>query len=648
MPSSLELLQNQPIRFGYTAETCANNDDRDYCNLVQDGDYVEIELRRTLGSSLGCGLDDIASASTVLNGTFTGSATGWTLGGGWSYASNKISITASTGTATGQILGVVAGGIYKVVVTTAATTTGDDLDVTLDGTLIGYIPVGSVAGAYIFYGLGGSGSIDISGTSITTSVDSVEAYRVSSCLEFTVSDGTITFSELGELIVNGSVSITATLPFETSPVYSIQTEILFAEVESGELTAVYGADVLSSRSINNGTMTWTLNDSGYTTLGIGLSDFVGKIRTISFTQLSSNYLFTLNDLDGNFVASLSTYNTTYHGEYIWIKFSPQEQGFSYGCYKIGVYDPYLHTDDWLEYYYDFTTMGSPWTESGGTWSLSAAGYAYDSAIANGDAYTIEAVPSSFEMAWGNLYFTTGTLSGPGVGTLSMGATLNSPPTDVLMGVGATASSNTTYRQAIEGSPAVTFASLVNQVRPTIFITGSVVGSDHVEFTEAYYKVYPYHLDYLSNCINYKAVHDCTKLIHAQPGQNLGFDSTFGFALVQRFRVVKIIPNYDIKASDFIGSDSTRTLISGTGQKAYTLLFDYMGELAHDTVFSFVMSKIVYIGDSYADIFNTGKRYFIIPQNYQPEWDKDGKYNLAMGRIQIIEYDQIKFTTNCGN
>jgi hypothetical protein len=73
----------------------------------------------------------------------------------------------------------------------------------------------------------------------------------------------------------------------------------------------------------------------------------------------------------------------------------------------------------------------------------------------------------------------------------------------------------------------------------------------------------------------------------------------------------------------------------------------MGEVAHDVVMTLILSREVYFGDDYATVTSTGTRYFILPQDYQPEWDKDGKQNLAMGRILAMEQDQVKFTTNCG-
>jgi hypothetical protein len=173
-----------------------------------------------------------------------------------------------------------------------------------------------------------------------------------------------------------------------------------------------------------------------------------------------------------------------------------------------------------------------------------------------------------------------------------------------------------------------------------------VGGDNFIWENATYKIYPYHQDYLSNCFVYSESVPCSKVIYAFPGENLGFNSNCSFAIVKRVRAVRIIPTYKVTSSDFIGSDGTRTLVSGSGQKIYTILFDYMDELSHDVIMTLLLCKVVWIGTAINTVATNDNRYFLIPQDYTPEWDKDGKLNLAMGRIQAIQFNQVKFTTNC--
>lgn len=67
-----------------------------------------------------------ADIGYVTNGSFTGSATGWTLGSGWSYGSNAVAHAASGGTATltQTSMNVVIGGVYTVTYTISGMTAG--------------------------------------------------------------------------------------------------------------------------------------------------------------------------------------------------------------------------------------------------------------------------------------------------------------------------------------------------------------------------------------------------------------------------------------------------------------------------------------------------------------------------------------------
>jgi len=65
-----------------------------------------------------------ADIAYVTNGTFTGSATGWTLGSGWSYGSNAVSHTSGTATMTQTSMNVVIGGVYTVTYTISGMSAG--------------------------------------------------------------------------------------------------------------------------------------------------------------------------------------------------------------------------------------------------------------------------------------------------------------------------------------------------------------------------------------------------------------------------------------------------------------------------------------------------------------------------------------------
>lgn len=647
MASSLDLLQHQPIRFGFQAETCANNDNRAYCNLIQDGDIVQAQLRRTLGTQLGCSILDEDATQLATNPDFTASSAGWSLNGGWTWdAGGFVFVSAGTGSVRQTFAAMVNDAMYKVTVVTSSTVTTAALQVTLSGVVIGSLAAGTLAGTYDFYGVADTGNTTFgvqSAASQSVEVTTIGLYRVAECYTFNVTSGTVSYDPTLGLAIDGTVTITIAPTFEPSAFYSPQVTLHFADYQTGTLTFSFDdAGPSDAMDASNGDFVWTMNSSVYQDIEIVFTDFIGTLETTGLVQLSSDYYFALYDLDGVFIRDLNAL-VRYCGEYIHLSFTPQDEGMAYGCYKIGLYDPYLHEDQ-STFSYDFTTLGVAWaTTTGTTWALTpGVGYEFTSTTANGTAATSEAVAlSPFKLAWIKLRIETGTVSGAGAATA--GAYISNffgPPT-----LSNVVVSDTIYRTALDGDATLNYTT---PVLPTIFVTGATAG-DVYTFENAYYKIYPYHVDYYSNCFNYLESHPCSKVIYTLPGENLGFNTNrCSFEIVQRFRILRINPSYKISGNDFIASDGTRLLISGQGNKVYTLLFDYMDEVAHDVVQTIILSKEVWIGDDYLTVTTNGTRYFVIPQDYTPEWEKNGKLNLAMGRIELIEYDQVKFTTNCGN
>lgn len=110
-------------------------------------------------------------AELVSNGTFTGSAAGWTLGAGWAYGANNAAATLSDA-ALSQDIAVSAGtwNILKFNVTRAAGTVQPSLDGISAGSTI------NAAGRYflrIWGGDGGTQTLAFTGTGFTGTIDNV-------------------------------------------------------------------------------------------------------------------------------------------------------------------------------------------------------------------------------------------------------------------------------------------------------------------------------------------------------------------------------------------------------------------------------------------------------------------------------------------
>ena len=98
----------------------------DSTDMVYDGDKLGLGVTPTekLHVEGNTRIEQIAGPELVTNGTFTGSATGWTLGTGWAYNSNDVAHTAGNTAAMSQTVTIVAGQSYRVQVTQVSGTAG--------------------------------------------------------------------------------------------------------------------------------------------------------------------------------------------------------------------------------------------------------------------------------------------------------------------------------------------------------------------------------------------------------------------------------------------------------------------------------------------------------------------------------------------
>ena len=126
----------------------------------------------------------------ITNGSFTGNATGWTLGSGWSYSTNKVSHNGSAKSDLQQdnISGLVGGAVYKITLTVSNASTsaagptvyistkytGSSDTFQGDGTHSAYVNLAS-----------STGTLEIRGTStgLTFKIDDVTLFATSTAVE---------------------------------------------------------------------------------------------------------------------------------------------------------------------------------------------------------------------------------------------------------------------------------------------------------------------------------------------------------------------------------------------------------------------------------------------------------------------------------
>ena len=141
--------------------------------------------------------------------------------------------------------------------------------------------------------------------------------------------------------------------------------------------------------------------------------------------------------------------------------------------------------------------------------------------------------------------------------------------------------------------------------------------------------------YKSNCISISDNVGCTKLFEGYTNgykqmQGLLFPSpdggtTIPFKISERVRFLKFNPFYPRDTESYNFSDGTKRNTYSMREKYYEGLLDYADETLHDAVSAQIDCDIFEID---------GDQFYVRGEDYKPEWDKDGRMNLAQSRIQL--------------
>jgi len=146
-----------------------------------------------------------------------------------------------------------------------------------------------------------------------------------------------------------------------------------------------------------------------------------------------------------------------------------------------------------------------------------------------------------------------------------------------------------------------------------------------------------------NYINYKNDGwECTKMVESW-NDGFAFGFYFGdiaapdFVLRQRLRVLAFNPVYRNAGEEYLYSSGNTGRSFAQSQKARTAWFDYMDEYAHDCTRTQLLGQKLLI-DNYAFYYPT--------EDYEPEWNERGAYNLAQSRVTVFHEEAI-FGSTCG-
>lgn len=148
----IEFIPNQPIIFTDNSQSCLNNDNKAYAQMMQPDDMMCVQMKQDPCSyEQMCTIVDPETNWTT-NPDFSGDASGWTLVTGWAYGTNNIIYTGAgfgktaSQTMAGSITAGILGNHFKITINVSAIT----------GKLLVYVSESQVAsidavGLHTFY-----------------------------------------------------------------------------------------------------------------------------------------------------------------------------------------------------------------------------------------------------------------------------------------------------------------------------------------------------------------------------------------------------------------------------------------------------------------------------------------------------------------
>lgn len=116
------------------------------------------------------------------------------------------------------------------------------------------------------------------------------------------------------------------------------------------------------------------------------------------------------------------------------------------------------------------------------------------------------------------------------------------------------------------------------------------------------------------------------------------DTNISFSLGQRLRLLQFNPKYLNKSEDYLYSNGNMTRTFAQTGKKREAWFDYVDESTHDVIRIQLLSDTLTID---------GDQFYYITEDYEPEWQANGKGNLAQSRVELMAVtEKTLFNKNC--
>ncbi len=384
------------------------------------------------------------------------------------------------------------------------------------------------------------------------------------------------------------------------------------------------------------------------------SDLDGTISYVSLFILQNSFTATLlNEDDASASAFQPSFSYNYNKDFVTVQWSWQD--VPEGCYKVSIGDPCdPGTSTEILLNPSFTSLSNwtiepiPSSSDESTQCVTISGGNLNCTLVPG-VFSVELirerVVQDIQFTSGNCYYRFSITFGhvdpllADVANITINYGLYDSLTGSIITVDVTPSENTTFYFDWYGN-------ISNYDNPQFIINiltntiPSATGGEYLEIASASLKRIYDCADtsetFVSNCLAVSTEHDCAKRVigDCYSGSDVvkyGFMFDGSFRLDQMARFLKFNPSYPVNSDDYKFSSGTQSLTYASREKFYDGLLDYADETFHDSFSTQVLCDSFTI-DTVA--------YFVKPDDYKPEWDKDGRQRLAQARIQLSKKTSI--------
>lgn len=640
---------NQPIVFDYDNGFCGTVQ-REYCILKNSTDRISAQFKLAAGTvNQTINPTFTPSAEIMSNPEFTGSATGWTLTGGWGYSSNTVG-TLTAGTVSQAVTNIQAGKTYFVEMEINPTAYGAAPSFTFSiGGVTAATDLGTLAVSSTYYLKGYFTVTNTNNLIITNNNDwrgNISKVSVKEVGWTVLTNNDFNWVNTTEPTVDWEVSTNACHTQGNSSSLIIQFDgytysltigdtykvvLTATSITEGEINVYLGATLLGTIE-KNGTYvyTGTLTNALLDVLYIApTSNFDGCVDNCYAYVIPDNFAVGIFDTDDNYVMALPTTEVSQSGEWIYFETTAAELGLDPGCYRFKLTE--TSTSEVRTQYVtngDFSGGAANWTYTSG-WafnSINATGTSTNSTDIETLNQTIqlETCDQNRELT---LTFDIVIDSDSSLDLSVQG--LNSGTPFATQSYGTTGSKTITFIPTDDTQVEIIFdfACVNPAVNKTVQIDNVSVFSSGCDLTYVYE----------SNCMNVATSHDCTKNFEWYNEKNsfgfnyVDFTTIFDLRIHCDFGKWSHKQNWNIWKNYNMNS----SVVAGDSTEMFEIKTEMLPENVHRALAVARMHEFLYIDTV---------RTFADATDYEPEWNEKNK-NFAIVRFDV--WQQALRTNACG-